>query len=356
MSYSIKASPTGHLRLHFQSEEESNIPISLSAIEQIGNTLWLAGDESTSVERLISQDHANYGDHQSFDLGVFFELPKGADQEIDLEGLSWDQSSKRLWLVGSHSWRRKQPKPGASNEKAFKALSTVDRQANRYLLGSIELGNVSADDGEWTPIPGSGRAAGFSTEGSSLISQLQSDGGMLAPFLNIPSKDNGFDIEGLAVKDDTVLIGLRGPVLRGWTSVLRFQFEQGDGGTLVPKQAGNHRYLHHVLDLGGLGVRDLCVCGNDILVLAGPTMELDGPMRVFRWRDAFELKEDTCIDGSQLQMLFEVPWGDRVDHAEGLAVFDRENHAPQLLVVYDSPAKGRLHDGRYFEADLFPLS
>jgi hypothetical protein len=31
----------------------------------------------------------------------------------------------------------------------------------------------------------------------------------------IPGKDNGFDSEGLAVADDRVFIGLRGPVLRG---------------------------------------------------------------------------------------------------------------------------------------------
>ena len=39
-------------------------------------------------------------------------------------------------------------------------------------------------------------------------------------FTGIPGKDNGLDIEGLAVKADRVYVGLRGPVLRGWASIL----------------------------------------------------------------------------------------------------------------------------------------
>ena len=44
----------------------------------------------------------------------------------------------------------------------------------------------------------------------------------LGPFLQmgLPSKDNGFDIEGLAVQGNQVFLGLRGPVLRGWAIIL----------------------------------------------------------------------------------------------------------------------------------------
>ena len=45
-------------------------------------------------------------------------------------------------------------------------------------------------------------------------------------------------------------------------------------------------YRKHVLRLDGLGVRDLCPHGEDLLVLAGPTMDLDGPVHVFRWHGA----------------------------------------------------------------------
>ena len=44
-------------------------------------------------------------------------------------------------------------------------------------------------------------------------------------------------------------------------------------------------FVKHFLDLGGLGVRDLSVDGDDLIVLAGPTMLLDGPVRLLRWPD-----------------------------------------------------------------------
>ncbi|WP_457090403.1 DUF3616 domain-containing protein [Microvirga sp. P5_D2] len=40
------------------------------------------------------------------------------------------------------------------------------------------------------------------------------------PFLSIPSKENGFDVEGLAVREGRISPGLRGPVLRGHAVVL----------------------------------------------------------------------------------------------------------------------------------------
>ena len=44
------------------------------------------------------------------------------------------------------------------------------------------------------------------------------------------------------------------------------------------REIGSHGlpYRKHLLELGGLGIRDLCVDGDDLLILAGPTMDLDG--------------------------------------------------------------------------------
>ncbi|MNG03413.1 hypothetical protein D3C84_864920 [compost metagenome] len=36
------------------------------------------------------------------------------------------------------------------------------------------------------------------------------------------------------------------------------------------------RYRKHFFALNGLGFRDLCTSGDDLLILAGPTMDLDG--------------------------------------------------------------------------------
>ena len=47
-----------------------------------------------------------------------------------------------------------------------------------------------------------------------------------------------------------------------------------DSGTLIRK---------HFLQLDGLGVRDLHFSGDDLYILAGPTMVLNGDIRVFKW-------------------------------------------------------------------------
>ena len=165
----------------------------------------------------------------------------------------------------------------------------------------------------------------------------------LAPFLAIPSKDNGLDVEGLAVHGDTLYIGLRGPVLRGWACVLevlpttddrdptRLRFAAFNDGT---------RYRKHLLDLGGLGVRDLCPDGDDLLVLAGPSMALSGPVRLHRWHRAAHAETSRVVRGTELTLETELPHGAGEDHAEGIALLGEASDA-RLLVVYDSPAQQR---------------
>lgn len=349
------AQSTGHVRLHFRDEETSKVPTSLSAIEQVDGSLWLGADESASVERLSTQDDINFGSRESFRLADYFALPGGPDQEVDFEGLAWDGEAGRLWLARSHSLRRRQPKDGESGKDALKAMGIVNRQANRYLLGSIKLNGAQGEGAQRTLQPAADAAAAmlFTAE-SSQLTDLLADNPLISPFLAIPSKDNGFDIEGLAVKGRSVFLGLRGPELRGWATVLQLRLEQS--GKLLKLElipGGDQTYLHHVVDLGGLVIRDLSVIDDDLLILAGPTMELDGPVRVFRWRNAF--RNERRIDNSALDLLFDIPWGEHVDHAEGTSLFRSVYGDPQLLVVYDSPSRKRLHEGKYFEVDLFPL-
>lgn len=59
-------------------------------------------------------------------------------------------------------------------------------------------------------------------------------------------------------------------------------------------------YRKHLLDLDGLGVRDLCPHSDDLLVLAGPTMDLDGPVRLFRWRGGCLVDAPTVVRGEVL--------------------------------------------------------
>src|SRR6185312_4743218 len=190
------------------------------------------------------------------------------------------------------------------------------------------------------------RSAVIGADGAKNLPDLLVTDPHLAPFLAIPSKDNGLDVEGLAVHGDTLYIGLRGPVLRGWACVLEVLPTTDDRDPTRLRFAAFHdgtRYRKHVLDLGGLGVRDLCPDGDDLLVLAGPTMALSGPVQVHRWRGAIAGGGGPVVRDAELPVETTVTNGEGVDHASAISLFgpDASDAPAQLLVVYDSPAADR---------------
>ncbi|SDY47962.1 Protein of unknown function [Modestobacter sp. DSM 44400] len=202
--------------------DSGSAPSGLSAVCRDGLWLWVAGDEAPQLERLAeSPDGASYADARSFRLGDVLDLPEGPDEEVDVEGL--DRSSDHLWLVGSYSRTRREVRSKDTEAEAVDRLATVRSHANRHVLARLPL--AEGRDGavpvrSTTGADGVERAAALLDGGvGGLADQLSLDQ-HLAPFLAIPSKDNGLDVEGIVALGDTVLLGLRGPVLRGWAVVL----------------------------------------------------------------------------------------------------------------------------------------
>jgi uncharacterized protein DUF3616 len=349
------------VRLSFTSDSRAaGTHTNLSAVRCDEGVLWVAGDETATIERLTADDPAHpqeYGGQTTFRLADLVDLPGGdADEEADVEGLA--RSGPYLWAVGSHSLRRRRIKPKHTGEKALRRLARVTGQANRQILVRIPVAVV---DGLPTPIrtlESAGEpltAAAFGT-GAPDLRDLLTDDEHLAPFLPIPGKDNGLDIEGIAVSGERVFLGLRGPVLRGWAVVLELRpdTDPADSGRLVLRPFPDGRaYRKHLLQINGLGVRDLCPQGDDLLVLAGPTMDLDGPVYVFRWRDAMTAEQSQIVRDEQLPRQIVLPYGEGDDHAEGISLLDEDDG--QLLVVYDSPAPSRLDDAGRITADVVRL-
>lgn len=335
----------------------------LSVVVQAGGNLWVANDESLSLERLTLGGESVAKDHQSFSLADYLDLPvpPGTDpdkrEEADIEGLAYVDGI--LWLAGSHSLKRKSPKAVDGPEKARKQLAKIGRDGNRYLLARIPIVEESGEqrlarrngDCFAARLPGDHRG--------NALSEALADDEHLSPFLTIPGKDNGFDIEGLAVTGPRLFLGLRGPVLRGWAVILELEPVAAPpaGLELKPLAADCRPYLKHFLHLGGLGIRDLCRHGDDMLILAGPSMDLDGPVRVLRWPGgAIPHKAGELIPADWLEPVLDIPYGQGDGHAEGMTLFSPvEGEAPSLLVVYDAASEQRKQGAHAVLADIFPL-
>ncbi|WP_113702220.1 DUF3616 domain-containing protein [Nonomuraea lactucae] len=301
----------------------------LSALRQDETGLWVAGDETATIEHLAWTGE-RYDAQRTFVLADYLRLPAGPDDEADIEGLA--RADGHLWAVGSHSLKRRRVK-SKDPAKAARRLATVVREENRFILARLPLDPVTN-----SPLPGS------ILSGADNIAARLRDDEHLAPFLALPGKDNGLDIEGIAVRGERVYLGLRGPVLRGWAVVLEARPVEAGQGRLRLREP----LRKHFLDLGGLGVRDLCPYGNDLLLLTGPSMDLDGPVRVMRWRAG---QDGGVVPADELETVAELPYGIGCDHPEGMAVLDDG----RLMVVYDSPSPARTTPAGGVLADVFPI-
>jgi Protein of unknown function (DUF3616) len=325
------------------------------ALSHQGKYLWLGTDELTAIERFTQNESGGYSDHKRFHFKDFildFDKEKG---EVDVEGL--DYNDGYLWIIGSHSSKRKKAKV---NENKFKLedkeLKKIERQENRYLLARIPVN----EDGELETK--SSKRAWLKRQGSSNILTdalskdeyldlsriVADDDSDSLPgkefYFYLPSKENGLDIEGLAIQGNKILIGLRGPVLRGIAILLEIEVEEGSSHELNLKAIEEDRkYKRHFLDLGGLGIRELCFeeDSKDLLVLAGPTMDLDGSHSLFRLHHPFSLEDNSLSSqkNKQLTYLTDIEHGHHCDRAEGLTLY---GGAKSILVVYDSPAEERI--------------
>ncbi|RRB00842.1 DUF3616 domain-containing protein [Larkinella rosea] len=364
---------------------EKKLTDGLSAVAQIGQTLWVANDETVSLERLflLGQDENGiyqFGNHTSFALVDFLNLPvspaSGDIKEVDIEGLYC--ADGYLWLVGSHSLKRTKADENDLPETTIRNLTDVKVKGNRFLLARIPLvpedkpGHFGLKKKVRQPEAERRAAQLPGNEKSSLLTQIlkgekhEEADEHVKDFLAIPGKDNGFDIEGLAVAGNHVFVGLRGPVLRGWAIILELEVEADDEPALLTLRSFERadgeprRYRKHFFELDGLGIRDLCVQGNDLLIMAGPTMVLDGPVTVFRWRDGILANRESLVFREKLIEVASLPFGKGEDHPEGMTFFSADGlETDALLIVNDAtenPLLGRKLGSDGFKADIFLLA
>ena len=285
----------------------------ISGVAQAGACVWIASDERRSLECFTLKGGTYVLKQQLFLDDVFDGLPNSKN-EADLEGLAFD--GEHLWLCGSHCRSRAKPLPGKPPDPKIR------HAANRHVLGKLKL----AADGTWDG--GKGRV--LSTAGEGALRKALRTNRILAPFLDLPAKENGLDIEGLAIIRGHVALGLRGPVIAGRAIILDLNIDaKFKLKSVAPR----------FLDLGGLGIRDLYSAGRKLIVLAGPTFPSDAPFCLFTLGATGEPKHVT-----------DLPSG-KNDHPEAITMFKHDGRAGMLML---SDGKARAKGLRY-HADWFPL-
>jgi hypothetical protein len=370
--------------LKFQADIDDIVEITnnLSAVAITPDrSIWLGSDELVTdhpcVDRLQPIGDGVYGKHQRFALTEFIDLVAD-DDEVDLEGM--DYCDHYLWITGSHSTTRKKPKHEKhGSKKALARLAQIKDNHNRCIIaripivGGMPFKHCSHPDRADKTLTAA--CLQKSSRSNLLLDALKQDK-HLAPYLNaiiptddasekphrtrLPSKENGLDIEGLAVFGDRLFLGLRGPVLRGeWAVILELELEETTPGILTLKAIGDNgrKYRKHFLALNGLGVRDICRDGDDLIVLAGPTMDIEGVMELFRLKNATKLDDDSVLTqvDDDLELLAYLPFTVGEDHAEGITKYPCFDRQDALLVVYDSPAQARQLAKHEVLADIISL-
>ena len=338
----------------FENLEDLRTEISSCLITK--NSLWLSYDEDAGIERLTKKKlkkNYKFNKHKHYELSDFFDLP--ADDEMDIEALAY--AEPYLWFCGSMSLKRDTPDPEDGTDEQLDALLDITRDKNRFSLGCIPCIENDGDfelhhDHEFLGHKIEACMMRGGTHSSELNNALLADP-HLQMFMQVPCKDNGFDIEGLAVEGERIFIGLRGPVIGGYAIILEIKVTALNRELVMQQRDGEHYlYRKHFVDLKGMGIRELNIDKKgDMYILAGPTMDLDGTISIFKIENGIDDAPSSFIH--EPIRLFDVARGSEVPHgkekAEGMALMDED----EILITYDSPLEKRLKGKRKVVMDVY---
>ncbi|PTQ12012.1 hypothetical protein CLG96_05375 [Sphingomonas oleivorans] len=324
----------------------------LSAAVRVGDTLFLGSDEGAAIERL-ERDGTRWVRHRRLMLADYLDLDPAA--EADVEGLA--EEDGWLWVLGSHARTRPKLRRRGEDRIDLGTFSNLNDTRARCLLARLPLVPDPHAPGRVMPVlSAGGRRAGMleRTKYGNELARLLARHPLLKPFTQIPAKEGGIDLEGIAVAGSRLAIGMRGPVIRNYAVLLEMEIGARRSGALRI----DGPLFKRLLDLEGLGIRDLKRIGADLLILAGPTTGLDGPCAIYRWRDWLSEPAEhyDMVRLHRPERIIDLPFGRGDDHPEGLALIDRADGRLDLLIVCDGPAPFRLDAARRrLACDLFRL-
>ncbi|MFV2066676.1 MAG: DUF3616 domain-containing protein [Pirellulales bacterium] len=281
----------------------------LSAVAVWNRGLIVASDERAALQRLDPVD----GRNRCYRAVQTIRLDR-EKVEVDVEGLATDRDT--IYVLGSHSLIR----PRIDRKKD---LRSTRKEIVRRLLAVVS--EPSRDQVFRIRLTPDGRGL-RSFERITLRSLIAGDP-LLARFASIPGKENGIDLEGLAVADGKLIVGCRGPVLRAnFVPVLLIDFDR-------PRN-----YQMKLIRLDGRGIRSLARVSNGFLLIGGPVGDGDAPFLLYHWDGGDQTPGQNVAQGRVVR-LATVP-SKPLGRPEGLAVLEETADSYRLLVVYDGVPRG----------------
>lgn len=312
----------------------------LSAVGQLHSFLLVGSDEAVGkksrkkniVQVLREDGEDRYVVHRDIPLCTPLKAngkckKKKQRKEMDIEGIAVEGNS--VYVIGSHSLVRKRvrcepigpcnlncrkPRSYAENRAILTGpgAKSVDREKSgrdRLVRFDLDRDGVSSNMAEISLAP--------------IIDSLD----VFKPFKDVPGKENGVDIEGIAVRDGVVYLGFRGPVLRGnYVPVMKIRF---DDPVVAEKDI-----LYVKLD--GRGIRDLVRVSDGFLILAGPVGGGSDSFLLYHWdgRDMVPGDGARPSPPGRLKLLGAIGHPS-CGSPEGMAVQREDGTSYDIIVVFD---------------------
>jgi hypothetical protein len=239
------------------------------------------------------------------------ELLNSGD-EIDIEAIAAENNC--YYIIGSHGLSKKQGDIESNRFKFFRLkVNPENGMPVEHVKSKADLVAISS------------------------LTYILSRDSLLGRYYRQPLQQKGVNIEGLAIKDGKLYIGLRSPNLDGYTFVIELAADDLFAG------ADGVDYQLHKLNVGnGLGIREIVRAKECFLIIAGnagsePSDEYPESLDYQKNR-GFEL---FCWDGrsSEVHRIGRIP--EAPGKAEAMMILSENAEGIDVLILFDGPKDGK---------------
>lgn len=289
--------------------------------KQAADLSGIACDKASGFPRrcvVVDDDSQHYQFADLTDKGlaageiVQVTTAKDGDKALDFDGEAVAFADGKFYVLGSHG------RPRDVEQKLSPAVIEKRRQVASVIY--------RIDPNRAAP----------QFDVSDKLTAVLKEIGKISEYWDRTLDQNGLTLEGMAVKAQTLYIGLRAPVLgeAHRAAVVSVGLDVIFGG-----KSGSGTLTE--LDLGGRGIRDLTAYGDGFLILAGPsadpdsTLQInDGDYLVYYWKIGQLPQALGSVAGFKFEDDGKTKWA----KPEAIAAFDSSAaDSLRLLTLFDGP-------------------